>query len=347
MKKKLWLWILLALLAVVIVVLAVNYRAIYAVLCNWTAGSIPLDTSNEWDGGESYLNVRYAQVSEAQYLDLYVPDTAEPAPLYVVIHGGGFIAGDAQTRQAQFMYRYFRDQGYAVATIHYRLAQEEPFPGGLEDCKTAIRYLRAHARQYGYNADKIAVFGESAGGYLATMCAVTGEDEFNSQPFTGQDTLGDVSSKVDVLINYYGAMDLSNMTDDFNTLGIPQIVCDIGNYWISDDVLQGFESLESLWRRKNLSEMTPQELAYSDPYTYINKNINKNTDLAVWIIHGDCDITVPYLQSQRLYNKLTELMGTDRVVFQLMPGMGHASDPLYADDVLAQIKTFMDTNMLP
>lgn len=341
-------WILVipaALLAVVILILLANPYAVHVVWCNWTAGKVPMDTSNQWDGGETYLRVQYSNVSQTDYLDLYVPDTEEPAPLFVLIHGGGFIAGDSQTRQAQLMYRYFRDHGYACATINYRLAQEAPFPGAVQDCKAAIRFLRANAETFGYNADRIAVFGESAGGYLAMMCGVTSDDEFNDLPFIGEDKAGTVSAKVDVVVNYYGAMSFQTMQEELKQLNIPQIVYDIGNSWITGEVLQGYEDLESFWSRKNLSEMTAEELATLNPYTYINRNLNENSDLSVWIIHGDCDITVPYLQSQKLHARLTELMGQENVSYRLVPNMGHASDPLYSNSELALLEQFLNERM--
>ena len=329
----------------VAVMLAVWPKAVRAVWCNWTAGSVPLDESAEWDGGQSYLGVAYATDSPSQYLDLYVPNTedgSEPR-LFVIIHGGGFIAGDSQTRQAQLMYRYFRDHGYACATINYRLAQEEPFPGAVCDCKAAIRFLRAHAEEYGYDASSIAVFGESAGGYLAVMCAVTGDDQFTDVTFVGQDELGDVSARVSVLVDYYGHIDNEDAEADWVALGIPAFVRDIANSWISGDVLQGYESVQSYWMRKDFSEMSPEEKAVADPHAYIGSNDLEG--LSAWIIHGDADITVPYLHSTRLAEALTGKLGQDNVRLTLAPGMGHASDPLYSDEMLAQLEEFLDEHM--
>lgn len=334
--------------AAVIVVAA--FAAIYPhaardVWCNLTVGSVPLDESVEWDGGESYLHVPYAEVSESQYLDLYVPatDDGTTPPLFVIIHGGGFVLGDSQTRQAQYMYRYFRDHGYACASVNYRLVAEEPFPGALCDCKAAIRFLRAHADEYGYDASHIAVFGESAGGYLAIMCSVTNDDEFSDLPFIGQEELGDVSARVDVLVDYYGHVDNDTNADDWATLGIPSPVLAAANSWASKDLLMGFEDFESAWFRKNVSEMTAEEKAVYDPHFYIDENDLEG--LSVWIIHGDADITVPYLHSERLAAALDEKLGEENVRYILSPGMGHASDPLYSDEVLAELEAFLDEHL--
>ena len=129
-------------LAALVLVLCIWHKCTRAVWCNLTVSKIELDDSADWDGGTSYTRIPYAEDSDSQYLDLYVPGIAagETPKLFVIIHGGGFIYGDSQTRQAQFLYRYFRDRGYACATVNYRLAQEEPFPGGVCDCKAAIRF---------------------------------------------------------------------------------------------------------------------------------------------------------------------------------------------------------------
>lgn len=344
MKQQNGKWIRLTVLALLLAaacVLAVYHEAVYVVFRNLTVERYQMDESEDWEGGTAYLHVQYADVSESDYLDLYVPDTEEPAPLFVLIHGGGFVGGDSQSRQSQLMYRYFRDRGYACATINYRLAQEAPFPGAVQDCKAAIRFLRANAGKYGYDASSIAVFGESAGGYLAVMCAVTNDDEFNDLPFIGEGEAGEISAKVDVLVNYYGHLEKNSLEQDLRTLHIPRIVYDIGNCWITDEVLQGYEDLDSFWLRQNVSRMTEEKLAYSDPYTYINKNLHQDSGLAVWIIHGDCDITVPYLQSERLYERLVELIGAQQVSYRLVPDMGHASDPLYSDAELSLLESFL------
>ena len=335
----------LAALALTTVSTAVWPRAAYAVFRNWTAGAIPLEESPVWTGGKQYLSVPYALDSESQYLDLYVPKPMGGVlpKLFVLIHGGGFIAGDARTRQIQFMVQYFRKRGYACASVNYRLAQEAPFPAGLADCKAAIRFLRAHADEYRYDAEKIAVWGESAGGYLAVMCAVTNDEEFTDVSFVGQEEAGKVSARVDVLADWYGHIDNAGNGADWKALGIPYPVIAVANSWASGEVLQGYENVESFWMRKNLSAMTAEELALCDPYAYINRN--DLLGLSAWIVHGDCDITVPYLHSERLAAALSEKLGRDAVCYRLIPGMGHASDPLYSDELLGALREFLDRAM--
>ena len=95
---------------------------------------------------------------ERQKLDLYLPQ--KPAgPLLVWIHGGGWREGSKANPPGLAVV----ENGVAVASIGYRLSQHALFPAQIEDCKAAIRWLRAHAAEYGYDPQKIAVWGESAG----------------------------------------------------------------------------------------------------------------------------------------------------------------------------------------
>lgn len=190
-----------------------------AVWHNVTAFNRPMN-QEPWANGRELLRVPYAEDSDSQYLDLYLPETEEKLPLFVLVHGGGFVYGDSQTRQVQWMYRYFRDHGYACATVNYRLAQEAAYPAAVEDVKAAVRFLRANAQTYGYDADRIAIWGESAGGYLAAMAAITPEDAFDGVRYTGQGAVP-VSAKVSILVDYYGVMDFGDMSADFAAEGIP------------------------------------------------------------------------------------------------------------------------------
>ena len=326
-------------LGVVFVGAAAYPGAAYAVVGNWTAPRLALDASETWGGGERYLSVPYAGDSPAQTLDLYVPDAETPPPLLVLIHGGGFIANDARSRQTQFLYRYFRDRGFACASLNYRLAQEAPFPAALSDCKAAIRFLRANAEKYGYDASKVGVWGESAGGYLAVMCAVTGDGDFSDVTFLGEDAAGPVSGKVDALVDFYGHVENTGEASDWKALGIPEVVVRIANGWAYGDVLDGYEDVTSYWFRRNVSEMTEEELAPRGPQWYVE---NGQLDgLRVLILHGDCDITVPWLQSERLAETLAGVLGEDAVRCRLVKGAGHASDSLFTEERLDEVRAFL------
>ena len=134
-------------------------------------------------------------------LDLYMPLKAEKPPLVVYIHGGGWRQGD---RKKPTFILWLVERGYAVASLDYRLSQTATFPAQIHDCKGAVRWLRAHAAQYGYNAERIAAVGGSAGGYLALLLGVTGDSKELEGDVGGNPTQ---SSRVQAVVDFYGPTD--------------------------------------------------------------------------------------------------------------------------------------------
>lgn len=335
--------------AVAVIVAGANYKATYAVFRNLTAKKMTLDEHAPWSG-TVYERIPYAGDSQSQYLDLYIPHTepgAEAPRLFVLVHGGGFISNDSQSRQAILMYQYFRDHGYACASINYRLAQEAAFPAGLEDVKAAVRFLQSHAEEYGYDASRTAIWGESAGGYLAMAEAFSNEKEFMGVRYWGQEEDEAAGrfydGKVTTLIDYYGAADLGSTFSggDWKELGIPQVVINVANSWIDPKAMEGYSTVEAYWMRREFTDMDTEDHKAFDPHYFLDENLSKDQGPDVMIVHGDCDITVPYLQSQRLYDHLVRVIGEDRTQLLLVPGQGHAADMLYSDEVLAKVDAFL------
>jgi len=116
-----------------------------------------------------WFDVPYADRSEAQKLDIYIPNTGEgPFAVFVTIHAGGWLSGDkGDALNLHFLEALNRD--YALVCINYRLSHEAQFPCQIYDCKAAIRFIRANAREYHLDGNYIGVWGASAGGYLAAL----------------------------------------------------------------------------------------------------------------------------------------------------------------------------------
>ena len=139
---------------------------------------------------------------ERQKLDLYLPKDGTNLPIIINIHGGAFRAG----RKEDGVPLSYLAQGYAVASINYRLSQHAVFPAQIEDCKAAVRWLRAHAAEYRLDPTRFAAWGSSAGGHLAAMLGTTGETkEFNVGADLGQ------SSRVQAVVDYFGPTDFLQM----------------------------------------------------------------------------------------------------------------------------------------
>jgi acetyl esterase/lipase len=346
MKAKKIIGIILAIIVLILVLFTVIKPDLARIILhNLYSPSVKLDTSSEWEGGASYEKLAYSDISESDYMNLYVPDSDEPMPLIVMVHGGGFVYNDCESRQAQLMYRYFRDQGYACASINYRLAQEAGFPAALQDVKAAIRYLRANAEKYGYDPERFAIWGESAGGYLAVMAAVTNDEEFNDVTFIGEEELEEsVSAKVSVILDFYGVMDMGMQEQEYEELGIPKIVLTVAAQWLTNAVknLDEYETVEDYWLRKKLEEIPEEEMLQYYPSTYIKENLSADSDLRVVIWHGDADLDVPYIQSERLQALMEETIGADKVDYQLFHNYKHAADAFYSDDSLVNLKEYLD-----
>lgn len=134
-------------------------------------GPSQLDTSSI---KTKYLNVSYAGQSDTQKLDIYLPNEGNgPFPVIVAIHGGGFLMGSRTGGDLKAMLEGV-NRGYAVVCVEYRLSSEAPFPAAVNDVKAAIRFIRSNAAKYNLNPDKIATWGDSAGGNLTSIAGTTG-----------------------------------------------------------------------------------------------------------------------------------------------------------------------------
>jgi len=128
-------------------------------------------------GGRCYQDIVFAQTIGYRPLlmDLHVPERDEAAPVIMCIYGGGFAMGSHKTdRPGAYLTRRLVAEGFAVARPQYRHSREARFPAQVHDVKAAVRWLRHHAADVGIDPGRIAAWGSSSGGYLATMLAVTG-----------------------------------------------------------------------------------------------------------------------------------------------------------------------------
>ena len=133
-------------------------------------------------------------------LDLYLPEGEKNAPLVLWIHGGGWQGGNKNNCSM----KWAAEQGFAIASISYRLTDKAIFPAQIQDCKAALRWLRANKSKYGYSTDKVAVAGSSAGGMLAALMGTSGDIKALEGTVGGNN---DQSSRVDAVIDLYGASD--------------------------------------------------------------------------------------------------------------------------------------------
>jgi acetyl esterase/lipase len=142
-------------------------------------------------------------------LDLQTPASGGPRPLVIYATGGGFVAAPKETSLDLRM--FVAESGFVVASIQYRTVLDSgTYKDSVADVKAAIRYLRANAKAYGIDPDHVAVWGQSAGGYLAAMAGVTG----NVTTFDDGDDRS--NSSVQAVVDEFGPADIGKTAVDFD-----------------------------------------------------------------------------------------------------------------------------------
>lgn len=232
-----------------------------------------------------------------QKLDLFVPAGNGPFPLIVWIHGGAFRMGDKSGIPFDPPPLTHLAQGYAVASLNYRLSQHATFPAQIEDCKAGVRWLRAHAAQYHLDPQRFGAWGPSAGGHLATMLGVAG----GVRTFEVGDHL-DFSSRVRCVVDYFGPTDFLQMDAQRLPDGM---------------VHDPADSPESELIGGAIQEHT-DAVQCANPITHVTSDAPP-----FLIVHGDCDPLVPHGQSVLLVNALQNA-GVP-VMFYTVKGAGHGN----------------------
>lgn len=264
------------------------------------------------EGVKAHRDLEYvANGHERNKLDLYVPEKAEgPLPLIIWVHGGGWQNGSKDGCPP--LRGGFTERGYAVASINYRLSGHAIFPAQIEDCKAAIRWLRAHAKEYNLDPKRFGVWGSSAGGHLVALLGTSGDvKEFDKGAHLDQ------SSRVQAVCDFYGPTDFVTFVttpryESHATKDAPEAK------------LIGGAVLEN-----------KDKAAKVNPITYVSKD-----DPAFLIVHGDKDGTVPINQSQLLFEALKK-NGT-QVHFHTIHGAGHGGPGFNAKEVTAMVDKFFD-----
>ena len=237
----------------------------------------------------AFRDVEYVPQGHArQKLDVFVPRSASPVPLVIWIHGGAWQGGSKERPKGV----PFLSRGYALASVNYRLSQNATFPAQLEDCKAAVRWLRANARRLNIDPNRIGVWGHSAGGHLAALLGTTGNTKaFDVGPNLSQ------PSRVQAVCDWSGPTDL-------------------GLYVRSgpDDALGRLIG--------GAIQDNRAKVARADPATYVSRGVPP-----FLITHGDRDGLVPLKHSELLAAALRRVGGD--VTLRVVRGAGH--DPTEPD----------------
>jgi len=248
-------------------------------------------------------------------LDIYSPKSiTHPLPVLLWIFGNRWSRGSKNHPPPL----YLISRGYIVISIDYRLSGEAPFPAAIEDCKAAVRWIRANAVAYHFDPDHIGAWGHSAGGHLAALLGTSG-----------------------------GVAELEGTGDNATFSSRVQAVCDMSG---PSDILQFYETIsnsnDGMARRDRSSieqflggsvEQNRAKAIAASPTTYVSKD-----DPPFLIIHGEEDMTIPVNQSEVLASKL-KAAGVQ--VTLIMPeGRGHG---VGGRSFAPEITSFFDKNLKP
>lgn len=266
-------------------------------------------------GARSFRDIAYTRAGhERQKLDLYLPASGSDHPLVVWVHGGAWLSGSKDNTKATWLL----ERGYAVASVNYRLSQHARFPAQIEDCRAAIRWLRANAARYGYDPERIGVWGASAGGHLVALLGTAGD----TKQFDTGDNPG-VSGRVQAVCDFFGPTDFTKMDEQTAAPGRP--------------AHNAVDSPESKLIGGPVQE-NREKAALADPITYVSAG-----DAPFLILHGDKDVTVPAGQSDLLYEALKKA-GVE-ATYLIIKGAGHGGPAFDTVEMRALIAAFFDKHL--
>jgi acetyl esterase/lipase len=266
------------------------------------------------EGVKVERDIEYARIGEMSLmLDIYRPESSDQTlPLVVWVHGGGWRAGDKANNLALPL----SGRGYVVASINYRLSGVAPFPAQIEDCRAAIRWLRANAAKYGFDPKRIGVWGGSAGGHLVALLGTAGD-------VTRWDSVGgntDQSARVQAVCDYYGPTDL-----------------------LAAKTPGGGRGAESPVGRLlgGPVDEREDEARQASPVRYVTPD-----DPPFLIVHGEQDETVSIEQSELLEAALKKVGA--QVTFIRVKNAGHGfrpdSDPS-PEEIRSTVASFFDKHL--
>jgi acetyl esterase/lipase len=272
--------------------------------CSLALAASPLAADETKYDVDFHSDVVYGTAAgEELKLDLATPRGTEALmPGLVFIHGGGWqggkkedFAGTVKTAAAV---------GYVVASINYRLAPKHSFPAQVEDCKCAVRWMRAKADELKIDPKRIGALGASAGAHLAMMLGVMDPDD----GLEGEGGWSEQSSKVDAVVSYVGP---TNLIGDF-----PPISLQILKNFLGGPMDEKHEVYEQ-----------------ASPIKYVDKG-----DPPMLLFAGTKDELVPYDQAFQMTTALTGAGVPGRV--ELLIGAGHGFSPKDYQRTMAEAMQF-------
>ncbi len=255
-------------------------------------------------------------------MDMIIPRMDTKVPIVVFVKGGGF----SRLNKDQFLQQRMElaEAGYAVITVEHRLVPTYTFPSSIIDVKSAIRFLRAHADEYGLDKNKVAIWGDSSGGYAAAMVGVSnGVAEFEQG-----ENLSELSD-VQLCIDWYGPTDLTTIGKGLGEeIEKSHYSASTTEAMLVNGIAFGNNAGGSIYSN-------PQKAQAANPLTYVDPK-----DPPFLLLHGTADGLVSPYETKILYEKLKE-NNIDTTLY-LIDGAGHADDYFFQTKVMNIVIDFLD-----
>jgi acetyl esterase/lipase len=262
-------------------------------------------------------NIPYAKDTLKKHLlDIYLPPNAKGnIPLVIWIHGGAWMMNDkyADMGYMKNTVRSFIEKGYAFASIDYRHSTTAIFPAQIKDCNEAIEFLYANAPKYKIDKERFALIGFSAGGHLASLLALSNNNNVSAFYPANKKT----SFTIKAVLDFYGPSDFLSMTAS----GDPDMTGD------PISTLLGASPL----RRPDISKL-------ASPCTYVDKN-----DPPFFIVHGEKDESVPYQQSVLLQSYLN--LANVKIELTIVKDAPHYGAMFDSEDIRLKLFDFLEKNL--
>jgi acetyl esterase/lipase len=291
--------------------LLVQYQASSFAPCSIDAGNGPgrvllIATAND---------LRYAQRSPRNVLDLAVPQSATRPPLVVYIHGGAFRFGDKSDglRERNFLV----DAGFAVASVNYRYSTEAIWPAQLDDLTDAFAFLRGKADEFHFNGGRVASFGPSAGGHLSATCGIA----FAESPET----------RLTASVVWYPPVDFTAMDSDIDATGVARAT--------GRNDLPG--SPESILIGATVADH-PDLARAAGPIAALETLPPGALLPSFLIMHGARDPFIAAEQSRRLQRALASFGGSARLELDVLPNGTHGGGDFERPETMARVVSFLE-----
>lgn len=261
-------------------------------------------------------NIPYARDTLKKHLlDIYLPPAVKSSyPLIIWVHGGAWMLNDKYADMGYMTetLKMFIDKGYAVASIDYRHSTTAPFPAQIQDCNQAVEFLYENASKYKLNRDKIALIGFSAGGHLASLLALSNNNNIKEFYHDGKKP----GFKIRLVLDFYGPSDfLSLKGSEVNDPKSPINL--LLGAWVFD---------------------RPDLAKNASPVTYVDKN-----DPPFLIVQGEKDESVNPTQSISLSLHL-KLAGVKNSLI-IVPNAPHYGVMFDAENIRVKISEYLDEYM--